>query len=265
MQEYRAMAAQVREWVEEASAVLRGSLNHTSLKVSVKTNPSDLVTEMDEQIEAFYVEKIQESFPDHQIYGEEGEYGPLEDTTGFIWIIDPIDGTLNYVKQKSNFCSMISLYKDGEGILAFIADVVHKECYWTVKGEGVYCNDVKLEPVPDHSLEEGLLAVNTKLFKRDPETVSKLVKDALGLRLIGSAGLEMVQVLTNRTSAYVTSPMHPWDVAAGFMMAQELGIRFTRTDGSPIQFMEDNGFIMACPTVHEELLSKYNDRISNDV
>lgn len=265
MQDYREMAAQVREWVEEASATLRVSLEAASLKVSVKTNPSDLVTEMDEQIEAFYAEKIQASFPGHKIYGEEGEYGLVEDIDGFIWIIDPIDGTLNYVKQKSNFCSMISLFKDGEGILAFIADVVHDECYWAVKGEGVYCNDRRLEPIPDHSLEDGLLAVNTKLFKRDPAFVGELVRGALGLRLIGSAGLEMVQVLTNRTSAYVTSPMHPWDVAAGFMMAQELGLRFTRTDGTPIQFMENNGFIMACPTVHEEILSKYNDRFSNHV
>lgn len=265
MDNYMQLAAQVRGWVEDASQTLRASLEQTSLKVSVKTHPSDLVTEMDEQIEAFYVKKIQAHFPEHRIFAEEGEYDSIEDTNGFIWIIDPIDGTLNYVKQKSNFCTMISLYKDGEGVLAFIGDVIHEKTYWAVKGQGVFCNDRRLQPVPDHRLFDGLIAVNTKLLKRSPDQVGELVKGALGIRLIGSAGLEMIQVLTNRSSAYVTTPMHPWDVAAGYMMAQELGLRFTRTDGTPIQVMEDNGLVIACESVHQDILAKYSDNINNHV
>lgn len=122
--DYVKLAKMVREWVEEAGDILRDSLADTSIKIEEKTAPSDLVTEMDRYIEAFFVKKIQAHFPNHRIYGEEGTYDVIEDLNGFIWIIDPIDGTLNYVKQKSNFCTMITLFKDGEGVMAFINDVI---------------------------------------------------------------------------------------------------------------------------------------------
>lgn len=257
--DFISMAELVREWVDEAGNRLRESLTDTSIKVEEKTSPNDLVTEMDRSIEAFYVERIREHFPDHKIYGEEGTYDEITDLNGYIWMIDPIDGTLNYVKQKSNFCSMLTLFKDGVGIMAFINDVIHEEIYYGVKGHGVYCNDRKLEPVPDHHLNEGLLAINTKMALHDPEQAQTLIDEALGVRLIGSAGLEMIQVLTNRTSAYVTTPLHTWDIAPGYMLATELGLRFTRVDGSPIRLMEKNPILVANDTVYEEIVSKISN------
>ncbi|MGP6138789.1 inositol monophosphatase family protein [Jeotgalibaca sp. A127] len=255
--DYVAMAEMVREWVNEAGDILRESLTDTSIKIEEKSAPSDLVTEMDRFIEAFYVNKIRENFPDHKIYGEEGTYDEINDLSGFIWIIDPIDGTLNYVKQKSNFCTMLTLFNDGEGVLAFINDVINKRVYHGVKGHGVRCNDEILEPVPNHTLKDGLVALNTKMVMLQPETSNKIVKEALGVRLIGSAGLEMVQVLTNRVSAYVTTPLNSWDIAPGYMLGTELGLCFTRTDGLPINLMEKNPIIIANSTTHREIVSKF--------
>lgn len=260
MDEYSKMGELVKEWVEEAGEMLRRSLHNTSLKVSEKTNPSDLVTEMDEGIEAFYVEKIRKHFPDHRIFGEEGTYDVIDDLSGFIWVIDPIDGTLNYVKQKSNFCSMIALFKDGEGVLSFINDVVQKECYYGIKGEGVFCNERRLEKVPDHHLNEGLLAINTKMVKELTPEIKELMDEALGIRLIGSAGLEMIQVLTNRVSAYMTTPLHAWDIASGYMLAKEMGLEFTRLDGSPVNLLEKNGILVANACVHDEITNKFANK-----
>ena len=257
MSEYKQMGILVNKWVEEAGVMLRESLNDESIKVSEKTDPSDLVTDMDKSIEAFYVEKIREHFPDHKIFGEEGTYDEIENLEGYIWIIDPIDGTLNYVKQKSNFCSMIALFKDGEGVLAFINDAIHEECYHGVKGEGVYCNDQLLKQVPDHQLGEGLLAINTKMVMDVTPPVKELMDEALGIRLIGSAGLEMIQVLTNRVSAYITTPLATWDIAAGYMLATELGLKFTKSDGKPINLMEKNPILVANQTVHDQIINKF--------
>lgn len=254
--EYLSMAKIVREWVDEAGDNLRESLNDASIKVEIKTDASDLVTEMDKSTEAFYVEKIREHFPGHKIYGEEGTYDEIENLDGFIWVIDPIDGTLNYVKQKSNFCSMLALFKDGVGILGFINDVVHDEVYYSIKDEGVFCNDKRLEPIPDHHLEEGLLAINTRMAMGELDHSKKLMDKALGVRIIGSAGLEMIQALTNRVSAYVTSPLNTWDIAPGYVMATELGMIVTRRDGSPINLMELNDVIVASPTVHQEIVEE---------
>ena len=257
MIDYVAMAEMVRGWVVEAGDILRESLADSSIKVEEKTDPSDLVTEMDRFIENFYVEKIREYFPEHRIFGEEGTYDTFEDFNGFIWIIDPIDGTLNYVKQKSNFCSMLALFKEGEGVLGFINDVIHEQVYDSVKGHGVRCNGVRLNPIPNHPLNEGLVALNTKMVMREPEASTKIVREALGVRLIGSAGLEMIQVLTNRTSAYVTTPLSFWDIAPGYVLGTELGLKMTRTDGSPIQMMENNPIVIANQATHQQIIEKF--------
>lgn len=251
------MAKLVRTWVEEAGDMLRDSLNNSSIIIEEKTAPSDLVTEMDRFIEAFYVKKIRKNFPTHKIFGEEGTYDKIEDMSGFIWIVDPIDGTLNYVKQKSNFCTMIALFQDGEGVMAFIYDVMNNKLYHGVKGQGVYCNDEILAPIPSHPLKEGLVALNTKMVMLKPEISNRIVREALGVRLIGSAGLEMVQVLTQRVSAYVTTPLNGWDLAPGMMLATEQGLTFTQTDGSPVDLLKLNPIIVANPLTHQDVIKKF--------
>lgn len=257
MIDYVEMAEMVRGWVVEAGDILRESLTDSSIKVEEKTDPSDLVTEMDRFIEEFYVKKIREYFPGHRIFGEEGTYDTFDDFSGFIWIIDPIDGTLNYVKQKSNFCSMLALFKDGEGVLGFINDVIHEQVYEGVKGQGVRCNDQLLKPVSNHQLNTGLVSLSTKMMMREPEASTKIVDESLGVRLTGSAGLEMIQVITNRTSAYVTTPLSFWDIAPGYVLGTELGLKMTRTDGGPIQMMENNSIVIANQTTHQQIVEKF--------
>lgn len=248
----------VQEWVEEAGQLLRESLSNTSIVVEEKSQPSDLVTEMDRFIEAFYVEKILKQFPNHQILAEEGNYGEVTNMGGYVWIIDPIDGTLNYVKQKSNFCSMIALYKDGVGIFSFINDVIHEDVYYAIKGKGVYCNNKRLEPSMPHHLNKGLVALNTKMVMLKPALSKRIIREALGVRLIGSAGLEMIQVITNRVSAYVTTPLNFWDIAPGIMIASELGLKYSRIDGSPIEMLEKNPIIVANKETHQDIVSIMN-------
>lgn len=259
MIDYVAMAEMIRGWVEEAGDILRESLADNSIKVEEKTNPSDLVTEMDRFIEKFYVQKIQEHFPDHKILGEEGTYDTFEDLKGFIWVIDPIDGTLNYVKQKRNFCSMLAVFKDGEPVLSFINDVIHEELYEGVKGHGVRCNGHLMEPIAEHPISEGLVSINTRMEMRDPERARSIVGDSLGVRLMGSSGLEMVQVISNRISAYVTTPLSFWDVAPGMAMAAELGLKMTRPDGEPIKLLENNPIIIANPMAYEQIIGKFSN------
>lgn len=257
MSDYVAMAKMVRGWVEEAGDMLRESLKNTSIKIEEKTAPSDLVTEMDRFIESFYVQKIQEHFPDHKILGEEGIYDTFEDLKGFIWVIDPIDGTLNYVKQKRNFCSMLALFNDGEPVLSFINDVIHEEIYEGVKGHGVRCNSQLLEPISEHPVSAGLVAINTRMAMHEPELARSIIGDSLGVRLMGSSGLEMIQVLSNRISAYITTPLSFWDVAPGMVMAAELGLKMTRSDGQPIKMLENNPIIIANPVAYQQIIEKF--------
>ena len=113
MEDFKTVHAHVLAWLEEAAENLRQSLKR-SLQVDQKTGASDLVTEMDKATEAYFVDKITSHFPDHRIIGEEGMSQGTEDLAGIVWVIDPIEGTLNFVKQKNNFAILIGIFQDGK-------------------------------------------------------------------------------------------------------------------------------------------------------
>ena len=106
-------------WMEQAAETLKYSLER-ELQVEEKKSPSDLVTEMDKATERFFINKIREYYPTHQIIGEEGQGDIVDDTKGTIWVIDPIDGTLNFVKAKNHFGIMIGIFEDGLPVAGYI-------------------------------------------------------------------------------------------------------------------------------------------------
>src|SRR5690625_3944855 len=105
---------QAKEWVEEAGEFIRERI-HNPMVVDTKAHANDLVTEMDKNIEKFFVEKIKDKYPDHLLMGEEGYGDEVTSLEGTIWIIDPIDGTTNFVHQKKNFAISVGIYHDGIG------------------------------------------------------------------------------------------------------------------------------------------------------
>src|SRR5690625_4600573 len=98
-----------RAWMLEAGALIREKINDPR-KVSTKSNPKDLVTEMDRAVEFFFATKIKEFYPNHLLLGEEGYGDSVINQTDTVWIIDPIDGTMNFVHQKQNFAISIGIY-----------------------------------------------------------------------------------------------------------------------------------------------------------
>lgn len=133
---------------------LRESFNK-ELEIKEKTSRTDLVTNMDREIELFLYEKITAHFPDERILGEESVGHDIQDLEGIVWIIDPIDGTLNFIKQRANFAIMIGIYEDGVGHLGYIYDVVRDELYFAIRHNGAYCNDRRLPTVEELPLSEG--------------------------------------------------------------------------------------------------------------
>src|SRR3954449_707948 len=116
----------VKEWVNEAGQLIKNSFSKT-LDIQTKSNQNDLVTEIDKNTERFFINKIRETYPEHKIIGEEGYGDSLKTTEGIIWIIDPIDGTLNFVHMQRNFAISIGIYENGVGQIAIIYDVVRDE------------------------------------------------------------------------------------------------------------------------------------------
>ncbi|CAM3692544.1 inositol monophosphatase family protein [Mesobacillus zeae] len=249
-----------KQWIKEAGERIRASFPKT-LDIQTKTNANDLVTNIDRETEQFFIEKIKGTYPDHRILGEEGYGDKLDELEGVVWIIDPIDGTINFIHQQRNFAISIGIYVDGVGEIGFIYDVVHDELYHAVKGKGVHMNEEKLPKLKNRKVSEAIIALNatwiTENRRLKPELLAPLVRAARGTRSYGSAAMELVYVATGRLDAYITPRLAPWDIAAGILMVKELGGVATNLRGGPLNMLEENSVFVASSGLHAEIMKAY--------
>jgi myo-inositol-1(or 4)-monophosphatase len=249
-----------KKWIIEAGAKIRASFSK-ELNVETKSNPNDLVTNMDKETERFFIEKINETFPDHAVLGEEGLGNQLEQCSGVVWIIDPIDGTMNFVHQKRNFAISVGVYKNGVGQIGLIYDVVNDELYHAVRGNGAYLNDMRIPRLNEGEVTKAVIGINATWVidnKRiDPSILSALVRDARGTRSLGSAALEIAYVATGRIDAYISLRLAPWDFAAGLVLLEEVGGIASNLRGEPLNIFEVNSVFVSKPGLHQEVLEKY--------
>ncbi|WP_018658902.1 inositol monophosphatase family protein [Allofustis seminis] len=245
-------------WLDVAAEKIKKAL-HDELEVEQKTNPSDLVTNVDKDIEQFLINQIKMTFPKSQILGEEG-YGDrtIDLNHGTVWIIDPIDGTLNFVKQKENFAIMIAVYDEGQAIQSYIYNVMNSELVYAIKGEGAYCNNQLIKTPDNLDMHEGLYA-SSSIFYIGSEPLNEfhhnLSKLALGVRLKGSAGLEAIELAKGNTVGYTAHTLMPWDVAAGKLIIEEVGCVITTFAGDEPSLNGKESIIMGTPKAHRTLLS----------
>ncbi|EAF5656680.1 TPA: inositol monophosphatase family protein [Listeria innocua] len=245
-----------RLWIMEAAAKIKQSFKET-LDIDIKSGRNDLVTNMDKETEAFFVKQIKEHFPNHRLFGEEGMSDDVTDLNGIVWILDPIDGTLNFVEQQRDFAISLAIYQDGVGHLAYIYDVARDELYFAEKGKGATVNGKQIPKIDkDMDLQDALLIANLSVTRKFP-TMWEAVKASRGLRLHGAASLEYMDVATGRAGAYLSANLAPWDIAAGKIIVEELGGIVTRIDGSKINMLEKGSSIVAAPKIHQTLLDNY--------
>lgn len=242
----------------EAGENIRRQLKN-ELVIETKSNPNDLVTNMDKETEALLVRKIKETYPEHLIIGEEGHGKNIHSTTGVIWVIDPIDGTLNFVHQKRNFAISIGIFKDGKKYAGLVYDVMQDVLYHAEAGKGAYANHQRLNPIQSTSLAVSIISMNpnwlTKSFTRD--IYSPIIVDARSARSYGSAALDFVYVALGIVDSYMTLRLHPWDFAGGMIIAEETGAVVSNQLGEDLSILESNSILVANPQLHDELLTNY--------
>ncbi|MGX7023702.1 inositol monophosphatase family protein [Vagococcus hydrophili] len=247
-----ALMNQVVEWVNEAADQIREKLK-SPIMVEEKSNRHDLVTNVDKETEAFLVEKIRTNYPDDHILGEEGLGDNLSDTKGRIWVIDPIDGTLNFVKQQENFCIMIGIFEDNVPILGFIYDVVKDEFAYGGAKTGVFLNSQSVNQVENVCLRDGLIGVNGAMFCHNTFNVRDIAIEAVGVRMLGCAGLDFLNVIRGKQNGYISN-LAPWDFAAGVALSEPLGLKCSKFDGSPYDILgERQYFLVATQKTYEEI------------
>ncbi len=228
-------------------------------KIDAKSNPNDLVTDVDDETEAFIYERILAQYPDHRIIGEEGHGTDIQDTKGVLWIVDPIDGTLNFVHQLQNFAVSIGVYIDGKPYCGLILDVMKGDLFHACVGKGAYKNDVRLKPVADTKLAQSLVCVNPNWVVKDKigHTFSMVVKDARSTRSYGSAALDLANTAQGIVSGALFFRLHPWDYAAGMIVLAEAGGLTTNLLGEEINILKKDSVLAGNPEIHNELLQYF--------
>ncbi len=220
----------------------------------------DLVTNMDRTVQAMIVEGIELLRPADGILAEEAceKRGNSE----YMWIIDPIDGTTNFIHHIPFFCVSIAVMKAGEPFIGVCYNPVSRDLFHALSGGGAYRNTDRISVSGTHALIDSLVATG---FPYKQETIdavmmrfSRVVKNARGVRRFGSAELDLCHVAAGAFDAFWEEGLKPWDMAAGVVILKEAGGMVTSLDGSPFDlYMGD--ILASNGKVHQELLRCMDD------
>ncbi|ATO46657.1 hypothetical protein C5L30_000836 [Companilactobacillus farciminis] len=229
------------------------------MSVGTKKNRNDLVTNFDKKTEKFINTRIKEAYPEATIVSEEG-YGDLvKDMSGLVFFVDPIDGTMNFVKRGDDFASMIGVYIDGEPLIGAIIDVMDNEIYHGGKEIGLFIDQTPIDIPKNLPLIEGLVDISAPMALANKFDVQEVVKKSSGLRVYGSAGIIFGHLLTGKEVMYM-SYLAPWDLAAGRVLCEAAGMSVVSIDDSPINMLESQVVIVGTQKVASEALKTLKAR-----
>jgi myo-inositol-1(or 4)-monophosphatase len=223
----------------QAGELLRGNQNqfaHFRHKSAM-----EIVTDLDLQAEALIAERLAAAFPNYGFVGEEGTGARSE--SGRNWIVDPIDGTMNFVRGYPAFAVSIALEQNREILVGAVYNPVLDELFTAEKGKGAALNGAPLRASAVREINQALVASG---FPYDAWTLAadnvagwgKLVKRALSMRSDGVAALDLCYVAAGRLDAYWEIDLAPWDMAAGAIVVQEAGGMVTTVSGEPFTLSE---------------------------
>lgn len=222
----------VYSWMQRAREIILTGMQCT-LTVTTKTGRNDLVTNMDRQVEQFYHQQIKEAFPASVILGEEAQHHPARvPEQGMLWVVDPIDGTMNFVRQQTDFATMIALFVNGRLVRGYILDVPQNELFWGGPGELVHRNKQQITVPANVSLKEGLVQVSNGFILNDYARSKAIINASSGLRVFGSAGISFIHLLTGRCILYMAK-LKPWDFLPGVALAMGAGLQVGLLDHRP--------------------------------
>ncbi|SDY77933.1 myo-inositol-1(or 4)-monophosphatase [Evansella caseinilytica] len=244
------------DWTKEAREYILVKMKE-SFQISTKADQDDLVTDVDKGVENFFQEKLAAAFPDHRLMGEEGSAQAVKDLTGVVWILDPIDGTMNFVHQERFFAISLGIFQEGEGMIGIVYDVMGDELFTSRKGRGAFLNGAPLPRLIESPLNEAILSINAGWIIND-RRLEELVRKARGIRTYGSAALEIAYVAAGRLDAYISHNLAPWDIAGGSVILKEVGGIMTNDKGSELTFLEKDTFLAAKPSIYQDVLSIIN-------
>ena len=250
------------EAIQAGGAELKRFFNK-EFTITNKEGVNNPVTEADHASEAAILNVIKNNFPDHQVLAE--ETGAHTNASRYKWIIDPIDGTINFA-HGIPLCSVsIAIEKDGEIVMAAVYAPILDELFFAEKGKGAMLNDKKISvsnetKVISSNLVTGFPYTYINMPNGPLEVFGRLVKKGIPVRRLGSACIDLCWVACGRFDGFYEHKLEAWDSAAGYLIVEEAGGKVTDHEGkrfSPYQ----HGIVATNGRIHDELLLWINDEL----
>lgn len=211
-----------------AAIISRASIDIDRVKVSEK-GPNDFVTEIDKAAEEAIIGVLQQAYPDHAFLCEEsGESANFDESKENVWIIDPLDGTTNFIHGFPQYCVSIALQQRGQITQAVVYDPTRNDLFTASKGAGAYLNDKRLRVTRRDKLADSLIGTGFPFrgvegLEDYIEMFRAMTPRCAGLRRPGAAALDLAYVAAGRLDGFFEKRLKPWDVAAGSLLITEAG------------------------------------------
>ncbi len=247
---------QVIPIVEEVAAFIAQEAAQFDRSHVVLKELNSLVSYVDQQAERMLIEKLTHLQPDAGFIAEEGQ--GVRNANGYNWIIDPLDGTTNFVHGIPVFSISVALSLDNEVVMGVVYEVNRQECFWAVKGRGAFLGDKPIKTNSNIILADSLLGTGFPYQKFEHEgpfwnTFSELMKRSRGLRRLGSAAVDLAYTACGRFDAFFEYKLNAWDVAAGALIVQEAGGLVTDYSGKTNYIFGGEIIAAANPSIHGEV------------
>jgi myo-inositol-1(or 4)-monophosphatase len=241
-----------------AGAIInRAALDVDLLKVNVK-GPNDFVSEVDRAAEAAIIEILLQAYPDHGILAEESGNSHGNRTSEFQWIIDPLDGTTNFLHGLPIYAVSIGLAHRDVVQQAVVYDPARNDLFFSSRGRGAFLNDRRLRVSKRINLSDALVGTGFPFrrgddFERYLQMMQSVMQRCAGVRRPGAAALDLCYVAAGWYDGFFESGLHPWDVAAGSLMITEAGGLIGNFTGES-QFLHQREVVAGNPKIYGQLV-----------
>ncbi|MEO8151474.1 MAG: inositol monophosphatase family protein [Rhizobacter sp.] len=240
------------------SIINRASLDVDQLKVTTKS-ANDFVTEVDQKAEEVVIETLLTAYPGHGILAEESGRTHGAKNSEYVWIIDPLDGTTNFIHGFPVYSVSIALAFRDQVQQAVVYDPTRNDLFYASKGRGAFMNDKRLRVSKRTRMSESLIGTGFPFrkgdnLKRYMKMLEEIMQNCAGVRRPGSAALDLCYVASGHYDGFFETGLSPWDIAAGSLMVTEAGGLIGNFTGEP-NFMYQREVVAGNPKVYGQMVS----------
>lgn len=222
---------------------------------------SDYVTRVDMNVQNYLQEKLLCAYPEIEFMSEEKDNSEIN-FDGYVWILDPVDGTTNLIHDFHGSSISLGLSKNREIIMGIVYIPTSDEMFYAQKGQGAYLNGTKIQCSEERELSRALVGTGSAPYHKEWaeinfEMIKRIFIDVADVRRIGSAAIELAYIACGRLDAYVEAILNPWDYSAGKLLVEEAGGKIVSFDGEEVSVPKASSMCASNGYIGDILVSKY--------